>query len=230
MLKDLAAILVLLSSFNAMGDWTVQHRVDPMSEEEKKMAVVENELGHKFYIYRLFSSGAAWGYFSIEPVESDSLDKNKPPLYIVDQNEPFDLTQVKRVTDMGIGLKAYEWRPKSVSFLMWHGDQNQGIALDLVKLMEGEKVVFRYNLSNGDSKEAIFTLRGAGQAISEVLEINQSIDHEALEKIRILNRALIDWTRSCRQATQNDFACFKKAKDCRKDFGDDINKIKACLQ
>ena len=53
----------------------------------------------------------------------------------------------------GLGIQAYEWKPKWVNFLIWHGKEDEGIANDFVQLMEGQKVVFRYYLSIGGYKD-----------------------------------------------------------------------------
>jgi phosphoribosylformylglycinamidine (FGAM) synthase-like amidotransferase family enzyme len=79
---------------------------------------------------------------------------------------------MKDAQEMGLGIHAYEWEPKWVNFLIWHGNENESIAKDLVHLMKGKRVVFRYYLSTGGHKDTSFTLKGSVSAITSAIGIN----------------------------------------------------------
>jgi hypothetical protein len=169
MKKLFLAILCFSMHSLAAADWKVDKRVDAMTDDIKKKAIVANESGHTFSIYRIFQGGPVWGNFALSEGMFDQVDWRKPPIYRVDKNEPENLARMKEMQDMGLGIHAYEWKPKWVDFLIWHGKEGEGIAKNLVQLMEGKTVIFRYFLSTGGSKDTSFSLIGAAPAISEAI-------------------------------------------------------------
>ena len=223
-------IAIFFPTLVAAGDWGVEKRVDAMTDEVKKTARVENEFGHTFSIYRLTKDGPVWGNFSLSKEMFDQVDWEKPPIYRVDKNKPINLSDMKQLHKMGVGVSAYEWTPKWVNFLIWHGKQAEGIATELVQLMEGEKVVFRYFMFTGGYKDTSFSMKGAASAISEAIGINPEIDHAAQQGSEEFKKALIDETTLCRQNMSTFKSCFTTVNDCRKQAEQNIDKFKSCMQ
>jgi hypothetical protein len=230
MKKLLVFMLCFCAPSIALADWKVEKRVDPMTDEVKKTAVVKNELGHTFSIYRLSEGGPVWGNFALSEGMFDQVDWKKPPLYRIDKNEPEDLSRMKKMQDMGLGIHAYEWEPKWVNFLIWHGKEDEGIAKSLVQLMEGKTVVFRYYLSTGGYKDTSFSLKGAAPAIAEAIGISQRIDHSAQQKTEEFKNVYLAESKRCRQDMNSFKACFSKVNECRKQAEQDIEKFKSCVQ
>jgi hypothetical protein len=175
----------------AWADWGTEERIDAMTDEVKKTAIVKNELGHTFSVYRISPGGEVWGNFALSDGRFDQVDWEKPPIYRVDKEEPTNLERMKKMQEMGLGIHAYEWEPKWVNFLIWHGKADEGVANDLVQLMEGQKVVFRYYLSTGGYKDTTFTLKGAASAISHAIGISSKIDHSAQQKNEEFKKAYL---------------------------------------
>lgn len=230
MRRLLVFIVALVIHSAALADWKLNERIDAMTDEVKKTAIVKNELGHTFSIYRISKGGAVWGNFTLSDGMFDQVDWGKPPIYRVDKNEPTNLARMKKTQDMGLGIQAYEWEPKWVNFLIWHGKEDEGIASDLVQLMEGQQVVFRYHLSTGGYKDTTFTLKGAVSAISGAIGISSEIDHSAQQKSEEFKQALLTESKRCRQNVKTFKSCFTQVNECRKQANQDINKLKACLQ
>ena len=113
---------------------------------------------------------------------------------------------------------------------IWHGKENEGIADNLVQLMEGERVVFRYYLSTGGYKDTSFTLKGASSVIAEAIGINAKIDHATQQQADEFKRALIAESKRCRNNMSTFKECFSKVNDCRNQAGRDVDKFQSCLQ
>nr|VFK12413.1 MAG: hypothetical protein BECKLPF1236A_GA0070988_1007011 [Candidatus Kentron sp. LPFa]VFK28601.1 MAG: hypothetical protein BECKLPF1236C_GA0070990_1006911 [Candidatus Kentron sp. LPFa] len=173
MRKFLLLIIGLSVHSLSIADWKIDKHLDTMTDEIKKTAIVKNELGHTFSIYRISKGGPVWENFALPNGTLDQLDWEIPLIYRIDKNKATDLANHKRVQEMGVGIHAYEWKPKWINFLMWHGKEDEGIAEDIVQLMEGQKVAFRYYLSAGGYKETSFTLKGAASAISGTIGIGE---------------------------------------------------------
>ena len=213
----------------AIADWTVNTSVDAMTDEKKKVAIVKNDLGHTFSIYRISKGGAVWGNFSLSDKMFDQVDWKKPPIYRIDKNKPIDLSSMKKLQDT-FGVQAYSWEPKWVNFLIWHGKEDEGISENIVNLMEGEKVVFRYYLSTGGYKDTTFTLKGAAPAISEAIGISGQIDHAAQQKSKEYRQAMINETNKCRKDMSTFKSCFSHVTECSNQANQDIEKFKSCMQ
>jgi len=201
-----------------------------MTDEVRKAAIVKNDLGHTFSIYRLSEGGPVWGNFALSEGMFDQVDWGKPPIYRVDKQAPTDLAEMKKTQDMGVGIHAYEWEPKWVNFLIWHGEKDEGIAKDLIHLMEGQNVVFRYYLSTGGFKDTSFSLKGAAPAISEAIGISPKIDYSAQQKIDEFNHAYLAESKRCQQDMKSFKVCFSRVNDCRKQANKNIEKFKSCMQ
>ena len=131
-------------------------------------------------------------------------------MYRVDRNEPVNLERMKKTHKMGLGIQAYEWEPKWVNFLMWHGKEDEGIANDLVQIIQGDTIVFRYYLTTGGSKDTSFTLNGAASAISEAIGINSNIDDSAQQQADKFRKALTAESKKCRQNMSTFKSCFQR--------------------
>ena len=88
MKRLLVFIVCLFVHSIATADWRIDERVDAMTDEVKKTAIVQNELVHTFSIYRLSEGGPVWGNFALSEGRCDQVDWEKPPIYRVDKNEP----------------------------------------------------------------------------------------------------------------------------------------------
>lgn len=225
-------ILFLALSFQslALAEWKVTERVDAMTDEVKRTAIVKNNEGHSFSIYRISKGGAVWGNFALSERRFDQVDWGNPPMYRVDKNKSVSLEKMKKTQELFPNIQAYEWEPKWVNFLIWHGKEDEGIADNLVQIMEGNKIVFRYYLSTGGYKDTFFTLKGSTSAISEAIGINEKIDHSAQQKGKKFRQAYIAETKKCQQNMRTFKSCFSRVKECRNQANNDLSSFKLCMQ
>jgi len=223
-------VVALTIPATSWADWRVVERIDAMTDEVRKSAIVDNDHGHSFSVYRLSAGGPVWGNFSLSERKFDQVDWEKPPMYRVDRHEPVNLKRMKDMHEMGLGIQAYEWEPKWVNFLIWHGKEEEGIAENLVELMEGEKVVFRYYLSTGGYKDTAFPLSGAAAAISTAVGIDAEIDHSAQRKAEEFKDAYTAESKKCQRDLSTFKRCLERMEVCRKQSEYDVDRFQNCMR
>ncbi|UCF91869.1 MAG: hypothetical protein JSW39_26960 [Desulfobacterales bacterium] len=146
-------IPLLLGSFfcvaaDAVADWTFYRSTAVRSPEK-----------HTFRIDRA-SNKPANAWFILWPRMKGAF-ASKLPLYQVDENPVHDLNLVKR------GL---EVNPEKDHWIKWQIFDGKGPLNDeLREFMNGKEVTFQYYLPDGTIKETTFDLKGAREAIEEIL-------------------------------------------------------------
>ncbi|MBT3044253.1 MAG: hypothetical protein KME67_15435 [Candidatus Thiodiazotropha sp. (ex Codakia orbicularis)] len=228
-LRIVGIIFLVETQSIVLADWTVTKRVDAMTDEVRKSAIIKNKLGHTFSIYRISPDGEVWGNFALAEGTFDQVDWKKPPIYRIDKHKPNDLESKKRLQEMGLGIHAYEWEPKWVNFLMWHGKEDEGLSDSLVQLMEGKRVVFRYYLGTGGFKDTSFPLKGSSSAIAEAIGISAKVDHSIIQKRKNFNHTYTAEYNQCKNNMSTFRECVLKISNCRKKSQQDIEKFKSCI-
>ena len=183
----------------ANAQWQYEENVAVMTDETKRRAVVVNEKGHSFSVYRVSEGEHVWANFSISSDSFDQIDSDKPPMLRVDKHAPLDLQEVKKLGALLDSLEhvkgsSYQWEPKWVNFLIWHGDVQQGLAAFLIQVMQGEKLTVRYYLPTGGYKDTVFSLVGSAPVIAQALDIPLEIDTEVEDARKAAKQA---WMDSC---------------------------------
>lgn len=225
-LRVIAALLVL-SGPAASAAWTVETRLDAMTDEEKRSAIVTNDEGHSFSVYRIEPGGAAWANFALSDQVLDQLDSQKAIMYRVDKNDAVNLEEARGLGSLGI--RAYEWEPKWINFRIWHGKIDEGLSNSLAEMLTGERLVVRYFLATGGFKDTEFSLVGSSRAIAEALGIPASFDREDQARQRELRERLAEEATRCRQS--NDLrACIERVSACKEEADGDVDRLTACLR
>jgi len=142
-----ALILVFFFAFQSAADWTVYKRVEARSEDRNILRIERNSGG----------PGTAWFILSSQ---AKGVFESRLPLYRVDNNEVHDLQNADKMqTDKN---KNY--------WIRWQIYDGKGyISDDLLELINGKEAVFQYYLPDGEIRESIFSLKGAKEAIEEIL-------------------------------------------------------------
>ena len=219
----------LLVATAASASWKVDAKRDSMTDQTQKSAVVVNSLGHSLSIYR-HPNGAAWANFSLSSSSLDQLSPQTPPIYRIDKNPPNDLSNEKRLQEMGLGLQAFAWEPKWVNFLVWHGKESEGRSETLNQLMQGKTVVVRYYLFTGGSKDTTFTLEGAGPAIANALGISVKANTAREAQQTAFKDAYIAATQICQQDMKTFSTCFDKVAACGKQANNNLATFQKCVE
>ncbi len=229
-LRGALAVLIaglLLPLVAGAGDWKLRVTTDAMTDQERRMAAATNADGHRLSVYRI-KSGEVWMNFSVSDRSLDLISPDKLISYRIDKREPTHLQEHTRMARLGI--VTYEWEPKWVNFLLWHGKENEGRG-EIQHLMDGSSMLVRYYLSTGGYKDAIFSLDGAGPVIADALGIKVGADgalEENAEKSRALLRAHI--VERCQPLSgRAALLCRTDAVDCNSLHKNDPPRLGACL-
>lgn len=229
MKKTIMIFVLFFFSSYSIANWKVTSKVDTMTDQIKKTAEVTNELGHKFSIYRLSKGGAVWANFKLSDDVFDQVDWKKPPIFRVDKNEPTNLQSKVKLQKMG--FNAYEWEPKWVNFLMWHGKSEQGISVDLGIIMKGEKILFRYYLSTGGFKETTFSLKGASVAISEAIDLAANLLSSApIQMTKEFKQEYRAELMKCVKNNDNSKVCVSQLRECKNKADNNVNELIECMK
>lgn len=152
----------------AAAQWRIESETDALTDEVRTIATTENAEGFTLSLYRL--DGQVWALFALPRGSLDVLAGDHLPTYRVDKYEPVALEGFRTVQPY-MDRPLYDWQPGWVNFILWHGDEAEGLGGAILQFMTGEEVLFRYWLGTGGYKDTRFSLRGARAIISEALEI-----------------------------------------------------------
>lgn len=227
-MKFLILSAFLLVSTSVFADWQVLEKKEAATDLVTKLASVTNESGHIFSVYRISNEGPVWASFTLSSSVQDQISVEPVPTYRVDKYEPKQISYEKRLNRQIIGVQSYEWNPQWVSYLIWHGQEKEGISNSIIQFMGGENLVFRYHFGTEGFKETSFTLKGASSAIASALGINEKIDHVREDKITEYKKELIAQVNKCRE----DFntLCLLKVTECAKKSNQDNQFLKLCVE
>lgn len=140
-------MLLFAFTLPAMADWKIYKRAEVRSNNNNIMRIDRN------------SGGSVCVWFILNP-KVRGVFESKLPLYQVDRNE---------VNDLQLARKEERDKDKS-HWIQWAIYDGKGaLSEDLLELMNGNEVVFQYYLPDGEIRESIFSLKGAKEAIEEVL-------------------------------------------------------------
>ena len=145
--RQLVIILVILSSFiSANAEWAIYKRIEQRSKE-----------GHVLRI-DTDTNNIIRAWFILKQKTADVF-KSKLPLYQVDNHDVHDLQLIKKK------------RVKKDQLIRWMISNRKRMPdPDLVEFMNGKEVTFQYYLPDGTIKETSFDLKGAHEAIEEILK------------------------------------------------------------
>lgn len=163
--------LLLISPSAKASGWIVETKVDSMTDEVKKSARTCNDMGYCLSIY-LLEDKQVWGNFSLPDTNTDVLSHEKLPMYRIDKHKADDLEHLKTLEEL-LDESFFKVEPKWINFkISIPVEIKSDIRGNLKDLIEGNKIVFRYYLSTGGSKETTISLTGAQKAIYEVLDVS----------------------------------------------------------
>ncbi len=171
MIKVLVILTLLVAHTCAYAGWEVTTSTGPITDKAKKIAIIKNQAGHSFLIYRIPPADLVWGTFLLSDSTVDQIDSERPPIYWVDNKTPYNLSTSKKL-DEQYDLNLYQRESKWVDFVVWHGKVDEGVSGDIVDMVKGHKIFFKYYTVSGDDKDTSFTLKGSAAAISEIVGIN----------------------------------------------------------
>ncbi len=227
-LPVLVVWLLLWNVSSSYAQWSLRTQVDAITGEVQRIAMVENENGYKFLVYRIRNGEPAWATFRLPDSDADILANDRAPVMRLDEQKPFNLQHFLDMNGYALkaGFELAENGPKWFSWRIWHGKISEGISEQLRDLMTGNSVTFRFYLFNGGYKDTRFTLESASAAISEALKLNgipfkAERDTEREEHFRAMKRAKSD----CRGRTK----CATRVLECFVDNHFNLEDFRDCV-
>lgn len=225
--------ILLVASF-LIAYWYFNKIVDDKIVTIQKAATIQNEFGFSFTIFRHPNEGNVWVRFSLPESSSEKLDKNNPPIIWIGGSPPRHMATSKEFQEsidaIGGDFDVYEWRPKQVAVVVWHGIIKEGFSQDIIDLLQGDKIKVRYFLNSGAVNETFFSLNGRAESIAQALDISQTIDNVAQQKAENFRKAYSAALGKCKIGTKESDSCFSKLKSCRENSGMDVDKLNACVK
>lgn len=159
---------------------------DNTIETINKIATIKNESGFSFSVYRQPAKENVWVRFSLPENSIEQFDKKNPPIIWIGRGEPRYMATSKEfqesINAVGSDLVVYEWQPKQVAVVVWHGIVEQGFSHDIIDLLQGGEIKVRYSLDSGSTNETYFALNGMADSIAHAIDINPTIDVEAQQQ------------------------------------------------
>lgn len=207
------------------ADWTVEKRVDSMTDREIRLAVSTNAEGFLLQFYRN-TDNSVWATFRLPDTGSDVLGSDAP-VYRVDKHPPTTIGPQSPLLP-----SSFEVKPKWLNWLVFHGDgpANRGTLRDI---MEGTRVIFRYFLFTGGYKETSFSLVGAKAVIADALGVPAEVDSAAAAREEAFVQATSEMTDRCQKVSKDLSAfaeCLKKHSDCLKVAKGDAVLFRECVK
>jgi|GEM_PF-6612547 len=162
----LAALALTISVANGQT-WRVHRSVDTMSDRPKAMALVTSDDDHMVGIGR---RGDRRVWFSLAlPVKSfEQIDSRRAPIIRIDRHPANDMETARAVTARGL-MNVYEWSPRIVHSVVWHGDRSEVESEALRQLRTGSTLRVRYYTAGGNIVEFTVPLEGADAAITQAI-------------------------------------------------------------
>ncbi|MBT5914508.1 MAG: hypothetical protein HOH59_17020, partial [Rhodospirillaceae bacterium] len=114
--------MVLLTLFNetayaARVQWFVEVLTDPVSKKPFIEARVLTRAGFRLHIFRK-KDNSIWARFRLPRSMRKQLTKNKLPTFWVDNFDPIELEQLKKL-EIGFNPTLYKQSGKQIEFIVW---------------------------------------------------------------------------------------------------------------
>lgn len=154
----------------AWAQWQFSEHKDAMTDEVTKAAIGRSAAGHVLQVYRV-KGGAVWATLSIPESVFHQFAHDGPVTTRIDSNPPQEFGDRSRAL-AGLGLPSmWSWKPKFVSFLVWHGKDSNGRARFISELLNGDRLLVRYRRAADAPFDVEFKLDGAQAALMQALDI-----------------------------------------------------------
>ena len=208
--------------------WSIQHLDASTTGAACAAARTENEAGHSLSIYRECDGKAVWLKFSLAATSKYRLSSELAPMYRIDKHHPKDLNVIKMAARSGrFAVWPFALDSTSVAFVLWHGDEKLGLAEELVRLLQGQIIRFRFYLPDNSYKETLFALDGAADVIGAALGISSTVDPDSQARGRQLRQAHTAAFSACDRALPIFRQCIEKVSRCATD-SPDLESFQSC--
>lgn len=160
------ALGLVLVSTQALAQWRYEKNVDAMTDKARPAASAAAATGEKFEVWRA-EDGRVW--FTIEARRPHVPVDDPGPMLRIDRNAAHTYDNTK-VPGIGPLLRA---EGRWISFVIWHGNDEEGRSDVIRELMQGKSLAVRYRIFPAGYFDTTVPLGNAGPAIARALGIPQ---------------------------------------------------------
>jgi hypothetical protein len=213
--RILAALVAVALCGPAGAAWQYSETKDAMSDEVTKAATVRSAAGHALQVYRV-KDGSVWAILSIPDSVPHQFASDAPITVRIDSNKAIDFKDTKELERLGIP-RGWAWKPKFVSFKVWHGQDSQGRAAFVSQLMEGDRLLVRYRIFASSLNDVEFPLAGARESLMQALGIPavpSPEDAASAFAVREAARATAAAIEGCPKGTRAAVQCLDAVRKC----------------
>ena len=155
------------TSARGQASWSRKVQVDAMTDDSIRLVSTTTDDGYEFAVYRV-AHGRVWARFTVPDASADVIAQDRLLVYRIDAGEPFDLGAQLRIQRY-LPNPTIQSEPKWVNFVMWHGEGSE-IGKALRDMASGKKLLVRYFVFTGGSRDISFSLGGFGDALRWLLQ------------------------------------------------------------
>jgi hypothetical protein len=168
----LHATLLLFGTLASAAEWKLERRIDAITDEEVKQAVLKSAAGDSVSIVRR-SDDSVWLYLKLRQFETFSTEQVL--IGRVDKNPPMEWGQKDNDFYRGIGMKLtmWEWNPNLVGGRAWHGKADEGCGF-IEELARGSRLVLRYHPNKSTVADVVFSLPKSPTPMLEAIDLKMA--------------------------------------------------------
>lgn len=206
--------------------WTVEP-AHTIPQAAGKVASIRNASGHLLQVYRIHTN-AVWMRFALNPDRQLALDHRFPPAIQLDDAPEDDLRSTRNLVRT-TGINGYVEEAQAIQFLIWHGNEAEGLSTRLKQLMSGRSVRIRYRTDGAtEPGSTSFSLAGARVAIAGAIGVSDTIDPAKEARLQAYRAAVIDASRQCTQDA-DPLRCIQRGERCGDQHRGDADAFTACF-
>jgi hypothetical protein len=165
-MRNIIVLLLFTFSLPASAEWVSVNKVDAFTDKKVMYAVYSDE-NHRVQISR--QGTAVWMFVTRKKI--GTFEPNTLIELRVDKNKvlEFDPPVMNKILAAS-GLKAYQWEPATIGFLIWSGQEDVGCGY-IGQFMSGEKLSVRYQTNTMERDSFSINLAGAKKALIDGLDL-----------------------------------------------------------
>jgi len=160
------SLLVLGIQISVLAKWTYVNKIDEFTD--KKICYTEyTDENHRIQLSH--EGKSVWMYITRK--KNGTFEPNGIIELRVDKNElrEIDPIKSKKLASL-LGRSTFQWEPSTVGFLLWHGNEKEGLGY-IGELLNGREFKARYQLNTMERDAFKISLDGAKESIVKGLEL-----------------------------------------------------------
>ena len=168
-MKKLINLLLIIPLFG-FSQWSYKTYKDDFTDELVSYVRYSDELHDIEFNYQ-GESNSLWMFITIKDFET--FEPNSNVEYRIDDYKlrDFNYNNYLKISKL-FKEKRYNWEPKTIGFIVWHGIEEEGYGV-VGELLSGKKFRIRYYLNSVDRRTINIDLNGSKETIIKGLNLKK---------------------------------------------------------